>query len=206
MEIRYGPHGEQNFFRVKCDGTLFELGQPLPKGITPKKLKSTISARLMLLVPELVAKTNITEPIYCVALAYDGEGNDVLPPVIGIGLESERVHWSAEHGTAAKEWIWNPANFYHYEKPHTQLRDDTLEEACDLLNSHLTEQGGYIRAARVLVEVAAQLNKTCWPGNVQKTADFVVYSVDLELGDLRKNMKSCISSARFADFKNRKLI
>ena len=206
MEIHYGPHGEQNFFRVRRDGTLFQLGQPLPKDITPKKLKSTISERLSLVVPQLVAKANITEPIYCVALAYDGEGDDILPPQIGIGLESERARWSAEHGKIAKEWIWNPANFCHYEKPHTHLRDDALEEACDLLNSHLTERDSLAPAVRLLVEVAAQLNNTPWPDNVRKTADLVVYAVDLELGNLRKNMKACISPERFADLKNRKLI
>jgi hypothetical protein len=206
MEIHYGPHGEQNFFRVRRNGTLFQLGQPLPKGMTPKKLKNTIRERLSLLVPELVRKAGITGPFYCVALAYDGEGNDVLPPVIGIGLESERVRWSAEHGTAAKEWIWNPANFCHYEKPETQLQDDVLEEACDLFNSHLAERDGLTPAVRLLVEVATQLNNTPWPDDVRRTADFVVYAVDLELADLRKNVKASISPERFADLKDRKLI
>jgi hypothetical protein len=206
MEIHYGSHGEQNFFRVRRDGTLFRLGQPLPKNITLKKLKSTISERLTLLVPKFVARAGITEPIYCVTLAYDGEGNDVLPPLIGIGLESERSRCLAEHGTAAKKWIWNPAQFYNYEKAHTQLEDETLQEACDLLNSYLAERDSIAPAVKVLVEIAGELNKSPWPDNVRKTADFVAYAVDLELGDLRKNMKASISPERFADLKKRKLI
>jgi hypothetical protein len=97
-ETLYGPHGEQTIFRVRRDGTRFELGQPLPRGVSVKSLKQTIRTRLVALVPEVVAQAGINETIYCVALAYDGEGNDVLPPVLGIGLESERRRWQNEHG------------------------------------------------------------------------------------------------------------
>src|SRR5260370_38236938 len=136
MEANYGTDAEQTFFRVRRDGTLFELGQPLPKGITPKKLEATIRDRLLLLIPQVVERARVGEPLYCVTLGYDGEGNDVLPPLIGIGVESERSKWLHEHGTEARDWIWNPAEFYHFEKPHTQLEDDALEEACDLLNNY----------------------------------------------------------------------
>ena len=64
-------------------------------------------------------------------MAYDDEGNDTLPPTIGIGLESERQRWKTEHGKRAKDVVWNPAEFHHYEKSHTQLSDDALDEACD---------------------------------------------------------------------------
>jgi hypothetical protein len=206
MEIHYGPHGEQSFFRVRRDGTLFQLGQPLPKAVTAKKLKATVHERLMLLVPELLGEANIDEPIYCVALAYDGEGNDVLPPLVGIGVESERQKWVNEHGAKARDWIWNPAEFYHFEKPHTQLEDDSLEEAAHLLNNHLAERDSLAPAMKLLIEVATQLNAITWPANVRRTPDFLVYAVDFELGSLRKNMKSCLSPEQFKDLKTRKLV
>jgi len=205
-EVHYGPHGEQTIFRVRRDGTLFQLGQPLPKGITTKRLKATIRERLLLLVPKVVETAKIDDPIYCVALGYDGEGNDILPPSIAIGVDSERSRWLREHGTEARNWLWNPAEFSHYETPDTQLHDDALEEACDLLNNHLAERGSLSSAAKLLVEVAAELNRVPWPDSVRTTEDFVVYSVDLELGTLRKSMKACLRPEMFADLTARRLL
>jgi hypothetical protein len=51
FETTYGPNGEQRFFRVRRDGTRFELGQPLPKGMTLKSLKATVRSRLVALTP-----------------------------------------------------------------------------------------------------------------------------------------------------------
>jgi hypothetical protein len=205
-EIHYGPHGEQTIFRVRRDGTLFQLGQPLPKGTTPKTLKAVIRERLLLLVPQVVEQAKIAEPIYCVSLGYDGEGNDVLPPLIGIGVESERTKWLQEHGTKARDWVWNPEEFYHFEKPHTQMEDDALEEACDLLNNHLAERDSLGPAVRLLIEVATQLNRISWPAGIHKTPDFVVYAVDIEMSSLQKNMKASLSAEQFANLKARRLL
>ena len=206
FEIAFGPHGEQSFFRVRRDGTRAQLYQPLPKGITVKSVKETIRNRLLDLVPKVVALASIREPVYCVALAYDGEGNDVLPPAITIGLESERQRWQAEHGKDAWQWIWNPAEFQHYEKPHTQLEDETLEIASDQLNSKLAERDSLAPAIKLLVETATELNNASWPAEVQRTGDFVVYAVDLELGNLRRNLKSSLQPERLAELKANKFL
>ncbi len=206
LEIAFAPNGEMTYFRVRRDGSRFQLGQPLPKGVTVKSLKETIQDRLLPLVPQVVASTKISEPIYCVALAYDGEDNDALPPLIGIGLESEREHWLAEHGKDAWQWIWNPAEFNHYEKAHTQLDDDTLEEACDLLNSSLAERASSAPAVKLIVEVATALNQVTWPAQVKRTSDFVVYAVDFELSSLRKNLKTILAPEAWAALKAKKLI
>lgn len=198
LEIAFGPHGEQTFFRVRRDGTRAEYGQRLPKGTTLRSLKETIRNRLLSLIPPLVASANITEPLYCVALAYDGEGNDPLPPAIGLGLDSERQRWKTEQGKQAWQWIWNPAEFHHYEKAHTQLEDDVLEEACDYLNARISEKGSVDPAAKILVEVAAKLNRSDWPTAIQRTPDFMVYAVDFELADLRKNFRAILPPDKLA--------
>lgn len=190
-EIVLNQNGEDAYFRVRKDGTRFQLYQPWPKGITVKSVKQTIRDRLLALVPHVVAEAKIPEPIYCVVLAYDGEG-DILPPLIGIGVESEREKWQSEHGKRAKEWVWNPAEFHHFEKSHTQLEDEALEEACDLLNSRLAEGGSSAPAIKLLVEVATELNRQFWPEEICRTADFIVYAVDFELGSLRKNLKASV--------------
>jgi hypothetical protein len=206
FQIVFGPHGEQTYFRVRRDGTRFQLGQPLPKGVTVKSVKETIRNRLVTLVPEVVAAARIKEPIYCVALAYDGEDNDVLPPVIGIGLESERQRWQAEHKKNLWQWIWNPAEFQHFEKPHTQIEDEALEEACDQLNSKLVEGNSSTPAIKLLVGVATELNNVSWPAKVHRTSDFVVYAVDFELGSLRNNLKTILAPERIAALKAMKLL
>jgi len=193
FETTYGPNGEQRFFRVRRDGTRFELGQPLPKGMMLKSLKATVRSRLVALTPQLVLSTGIREPIYCVSLAYDNEGNDPLPPLIGIGLESERVAWKAQYGNKARDFIWNPAEFTHFEKPYTQLEDEALEEACDYLNSKAAETGSAASAIKLLLEVATELNNLNWPEEILRTPDFVVYAVDLEQGDLRRNLKKILA-------------
>jgi len=205
-EIAFGPRDEQTFYKVRRDGTRFQLYQPFPKGVTLKSVKETIRNRLLALVPEVVAAAKTAGPIYCVALAYDGEGNDALPPLIGIGLESERQRWQAEQGKIAWQWIWNPAEFLHYEKPHTQIEDEALEEACDRMNSKLAESASMAPAIKLLVEAATELNNATWPAEVQRTPDFIVYAVDFELGSLRKNLKASLSPKQLAELKAKKLL
>lgn len=205
-EIEFGQHGQHSYFRVRRDGSRFPLYQPLPKGITVKSLKETVRDRLVLLIPKLVSAADIREAIFCVALAYDEEGNDALPPVIGIGLESERQQWRAEHGKKAKDYIWNPAHFYHYEKTHTQLSDDSLEDACDYLNSKWAERDSSSAAATLLLETAVALTHAVWPASVQRTQDFVVYAVGFEGGGLRKSLKSSLSAEALAQFKAQGMI
>jgi hypothetical protein len=201
LEIDFGPHGEQSYFRVRRDGSRFQLCQPLPKGITVKSLKETVRKRLVALIPELVSAAAIREPIYCVALAYDDEGNDALPPTIGIGLESERQRWKAEHGKKAKDFVWNPAEFHHYEKSHTQFSDDALEEACDYLNGKWAEVGSASSAAKLLMETAVTLNQANWPLAVQRTQDFVVYAIGFEGSGLRKSLKAGLTPEKLAMLK-----
>jgi hypothetical protein len=202
FEIHFDPNGQQSYFRVRRDGSRFQLYQPLPKGITVRSLKETVRNRLIKLVPELVLSAGISEPIYCVALVYDDEGNDALPPLLGIGLESERKRWEIEHGKRAKEYVWNPAEFQHYEKSHTQLSDEAMEEACDYLNGKWAEGSSTAPAAKLLMEIAAALNHVAWPTTIQRTEDFVVYAVGLEGSGLRASFKVSLCPEKLARLKS----
>jgi hypothetical protein len=103
------------------------------------------------------------------------------------------VAWKAQYGNKARDFIWNPAEFTHFEKPYTQLEDEALEEACDYLNSKAAETGSAASAIKLLLEVAAELNNFNWPEEILRTPDFVVYAVDLEQGDLRRNLKKILA-------------
>jgi hypothetical protein len=206
MEFEKGENGQDLYYKVRKDGTRFLLGQPLPVGLTAKKLTETIRARLLETIPATVKAVKIKAPIYCVALAYDGEGNEALPPCLGLGLESERKGWLKTHGKDAKHMVWNPAEFQHYETNQTQFDDDQLEEACEWLNGELENKGSHAPAKRLLVEVAAELNKLDWSKFAKVTPDLIVYAVDFELGDLNKNLKKILPARRLAALKAAKLL
>jgi hypothetical protein len=206
-ETTYGPNGEQTFFRVRRDGSRHLLGQPLPKGITVKSLQTKIQQRLTTQIVEIIRNAGIHEPIYCVAMVYDAEGNDALPPGLAVGLEGERQKWIQKHGPRARDFLWNPAEFSLYATPNLELREDEdLDIACDLLNGEIARRESIAPAEKTLNAVAANLNRTQWPAQIQRTEDFVVYAVDAEGGKLRKNFKAALPESALVRLKSKKLI
>lgn len=177
-----------------------------PKGVTLKSIEPIIRERLLSAIKKTVETAEIKQPVYCLALAYEGEGNDVLPPCLGIGLDSERQKWIEERGKDAKDFIWNPAEFTHYEKDHTQLNDKELDKACELLNGLLRPKENFAPAIKLLNAVAAELGKQDWKGKLKTTPDFVVYAVDFELADLKKNLKQSVPAAKLEKLKKTKLL
>jgi hypothetical protein len=206
MEYIKDENGVTQHYRIKKDGSRILLGQPLPKGLTVKKLVETIRTRLLNAIPATVKAAKIKAPIYCVALGYYGDGNDALPPSLGIGLESERSEWLKTKGRDAKSMIWSPAEFQHFQTNRTQLDDPKLDEACEWLNGELQNRNSTVPAQRLLVEVAAELNKLAWSKIAKVTPDFVVFAVDFELGDLNKNLKKILPAKKLAGLKAAKLI
>ncbi len=176
------------------------------EGVTLKSLEPVIRERLLAAIKKTVETAGIREPVYCLVLAYDGEGNDVLPPCIGFGLDSERQKWSREKGKEAKDLIWNPAEFTHYEKPNTQLKDKPLEKACELFNDLLRPKENFSPAIKLLNAVAAELGKESWAGKLKVTNDFVVYAVDFELGHLTRNLKQSVPAPILARLQKAKFL
>jgi hypothetical protein len=208
LETKNNADGSYEMYKIRKDGSRFLLGQPMPKGMTVKSLTEVIRRRLLEVIPKTVKAARIKEPVYCVALAYDGEGNDVLGPYLGIGLESERKKWLRKHGEDAWQFVWNPAEFNHYEKRHTQLGEDDKEltEASEWLNNALEDRGSKAPAVKLLVEVAAELEKLNWSGLIKTTPDFVVYAVDFELCELRKNLRKIVAPQKLSKLKAAKLL
>jgi hypothetical protein len=192
-ETTYGPNGEQTVYRVRRDGTRHLLGQPLPNGVTVKSLQAKIEQRLTTQIVEIITNAGIREPIYCVAMVYDDEGNDPLHPALAVGLEGERQKWIQKHGPRARDFLWNPAEFSLYQTPILELREDEdMEMACDLLNGEMARRESIAPAEKTLNAVAANLNRIEWPAQIQRTEDFVVYAVDAEGGKLRKNLNAVL--------------
>jgi len=188
-------------FEVKQDGTRVLAGdviRPIPKGVTLKSLTDTVHKRLLISVPKTIRKAKLRGRFYCLALAYDGEGNGALPPTIGLGLESERTKWMRNEGPDAKGLLWNPAEFQHYEKPHTQINDEELQQACDWFNHKMERKGSDAPARKLLNTVAAELGRMSWKGKLNVTGDFIAFAVDFEGRDLEENMRLSASPRKLA--------
>ncbi|HUS36272.1 MAG TPA: hypothetical protein VM680_13050 [Verrucomicrobiae bacterium] len=206
-ETQYGAKGEQTFFRVDRNGVRHPLNGPLPKGTTVKGLQTIIRDRLVVEVPKLVSRARISEPIYAVALVYDGEGNDPWPPLISVGLERQRNQWISEHGRAAYDFIWNPAEFSLHERLELQLpEDDELNSAFDMLNGEFARGKSSAGSHKVLIEVARELNRATWPPEIQRTSDFMVYATDMEGGNLRRDLKASATAAQYAALREKNFV
>lgn len=193
-------------FALKADAKPAARKKGAEKAFSLNDLLELIRKRLLKVIPQTAAKARISKPVYCLALAYDGESNEILPPLLGIGLESERQGWIQEHGREAKDYMWNPAEFKHYEQKNTHLKNEELEAWCVQANELLEKRGTNAPARRMLNAVAASLAKQRWKGKLKTTADFVVYAVDFELGSLQKNMKLSVPEKRFATLRKAKLL
>ena len=200
MEFLYNEEtkGLEARFYVRPDGTRRPIDQPMPEGVTIKSLAEKIRKSLVKGVYDLVAKERIKEPIYCVVLTYSGEGNPVVPPTIAIGTERERKEWLKKYGKEAKEMIWNPEEFSHRAR---EIDDEDYAEACEWYSGAMMDRSSDAPMLRLINEVAAELAKLDWSRIAKTTKDFVVFAVDLEGEDLRKNMKKSVPATLLKKFK-----
>jgi hypothetical protein len=177
--------------------------KPLPKGVTMKSLATNIRERLAAVVVSTAAKARIKDRVYCLALNYDCEGNPLLPPELGIGLDSERQARLKRGGRDAKRDIWNPEEFSLFAKARTafQGRDKELDRACHLFNRELEQEGSDEPARKLILQVAADLGKVDWSGKLNTTDDFIVYAVDTDGADLNRNLKLIVPPKKLAKLK-----
>ncbi len=182
--------------------------KPLPKGVTMQSLAKQIRERLARTVVTTVAKAKVREPVYCLALNYDCEGNPLLLPELGIGLDSERQVRLKARSREAKLAIWQPEEFSLFANDRTALqgRDRELDRACDLFNRELEYKGSDQPARKLILQVAADLAKVDWSGKLNTTDDFIVYAVDTYGNDLRKNLKLSVPPKQLAKLKAAKLL
>jgi hypothetical protein len=205
------PHRQKTYNDAGCIIEDLDLSkpvkrQPLPKGVTMKSLAKEIRDRLAKAVVATVSKAKVKQPVYCLVLNYDCEGNPLLLPELGIGLDSDRHARLKRGGRDAKLDIWDPEEFPIYANNRTALKDKALEQACDLYNRELEYQGSDEPARKLILQVAADLAKVNWDGKLQTTDDFIVYAVDTDGVDFRKNLKLTVPPKQLAKLKAAKLI
>jgi hypothetical protein len=181
--------------------------KPLPKGVTMSSLLKEIRARLTDAVIKTVTKAKVKEPVYCLALSYDCEGNPLLLPELGIGLDSERRALLKRGRRDAKREIWDAENnFPLFANNRTALNDKALDRACSLFNRELEYKGSDEPARKLILQVASDLAKIDWKGKLHPTDDFIVYAVDTDGADLHKNLKLTVPPKQLAKLKAAKLL
>lgn len=170
-----------------------------------EKMWKEIKTWLVSAIPAAVRHAKIKHSAYCVAIAYDNE-NNALPPVIGVGLEKERQHWLATGGRDARGLIWNPAEFSRYEDGTLSITDEERDETCHLFCQIALSKGYTWCERKLLNEVAAKLNELAWRKILPVTDDFIVYAVDFEGADFKRNLKDGVTAGKLQQLKRVKLI
>lgn len=150
-------------------------------------------------IPELVGRLGVAkaDPAFGLLLAYDAESpTSVLPPMLGIGLESERARWAKRARRSAEE-LWAPDALASFQDERLDF-DERVTTLGREIGQHLRKKATTEPARKLLVEVAKALCARDWSKTFPVTKDFVVYPLDLEMADLARNMKAILSPAELA--------
>ncbi len=202
-ELTYDAQG-----RVVADVDLSKPPKriPLPAGVTVQSLVNEIRQRLVPAVVAAVSKAGIKGPVYCLTLCYDCEGNALLPPQLGLGLDAGPQAWLKGSARKDRSAIWNPDEPSIFTQKRPELKDSNLSRACDLLNRELGYRGSSEPARKLILQAAADLAKVDWKRKLNTTDDFIVYAVDTDLADLRRNLKLTVAPKQLAKLKAAKLL
>ncbi|GEN66277.1 hypothetical protein [Chryseobacterium rhizosphaerae] len=167
------------------------------KKISYKKLTDLVSEKLLEILKQNILHYNIQEKIYCIYIYYYHE--EMLPPSIGFGTESDRKEWLNEKGKEAKWIIWNPIDYSH------SLEIELNEETQNLFNLYNQETSLHHKennTIKMIIECCKNLKNSISAFELNKTDDFVVVASDYEQSDLKKNFK-LINPELFYEFKNK---
>jgi hypothetical protein len=151
---------------------------------------AAVRAELVRAIPEVVRRAAIREPAYCLVVAWSGAV--LLPPVLGVGLERERLEWRAvgsEHGWAAPE-------FEHFAASPLDLDGADVVRVCERMRELLQRSTARGRLESLLRDVARDLNRLDWSKILPVTDDFVVFPSDVELVGLAGHLRAVLGAAR----------
>ena len=145
------------------------------------------------------------EPAYCLAISY--QPDYPLHLDAGIGTDRERQAMlldPGEYGVGLD--LWNPAEFETAPALSLSPNDEAYAEAAALLEQEwrtTDDDAGF----KLLARVAKRLNAADW-ADLPRTADFVVFAIDLDIPDqahVERHLRACTPKATFADLKKRGL-
>ena len=146
-------------------------------------------------IPPVVKALRLKEPAYCVALSFDEE-NDLLPPTVSVGVQSERENWFRTKAAEAPDYIWNPAEFKHFDVCDLAGNEAAAEDF-RMLNQLMDEEETEEQVLTMLLKASRRLAAHDWGKAMPVTDDFVVYSVDLELSMLIPCLRHAAGARKF---------
>lgn len=165
------------------------------KTLSYKKLTELSQEKLLSLLKETIRKNAPNEKLYCINLSYFGE--NMLPPQIGFGTQSDRKEWTENEYHS--NIIWNVADYSHSAEI---TPDDETSNLFDLFNQETELNEKYSTAIKVVIECAKTLKKDLQELKLQTTDDFVVVAGYFDQSDFRKNFKQ-INPELFEVFKKK---
>ena len=155
--------------------------QKKDKKISYKELSEKAAERYYALLVPTIKAYPIKEPLYCINLSFDYQ--NILPPTIGFGTESERLEWKESYGKRADGLLWNTAEYAHTIDIEPNEEDAAL---FDLFNQETEMQEKSSAATKLLVACAKRLKEEWVSLGIPSTDDFVVVVSDIEDSFLKK--------------------
>lgn len=177
------------------------------KGVSIAALGRRVCSALKQRIVQVLKNWQAPGRVYCVAISYDDEGNNVFLPSVGVGLESEREKWKAEQPEKLKQYMWNPAEFANFASNDLNPDLPGLEEDVKILNQLVSEQDAGAKAVKLIRKLAKELGaEVDWSQVLPVTSDFCVYSVGTEMSDFEADLKACVGARRFKQLQRGGLI
>lgn len=140
-----------------------------------------------------------SEPVYSVGIVYQPEAEPaaLVVPSVYAGLERTRATFASRPRTEDRlVRLWDPHDFDVDLDPPGDLDHERRESA---LGWELASLVGVDDPQRRVFHTAARmLNERRLPASLQRTDDFVVFTVDFELNRIWADLRASVPSARLA--------
>jgi hypothetical protein len=185
---------------------LVETGEELASALHAEPARTEKPGALLAKLEPLVVDAaveafgalRLKEPAYCLIVSFAGPGDELFPPLIGVGLERERralleQKQSGRLEAELHEVLWHVGDFEHY--PRLQLADEALVKEA---NRSLLGSAAWKAACASFARVAATLRERKW---APVTDDFVVAAIDFEGATQWAGLKRAAGARQYAAWK-----
>ncbi len=174
---------------VYPDGQTAEVYRRPAKGESLAQLFEVIYARLLEVVPRVVARMKPTSKAYALLLVLDEEEwRHALPPSLAVGFEVDRERLRKTDPDRMRDLLWSAADVPSFDAPGLELRDARLSDAAKRANQHLWQAGTQNKAKALMRRLARELQALDWSVLRAVSDDFVVYVTALE-GDGARHVR-----------------
>jgi hypothetical protein len=204
-EVEYDAEGAVRVDLVYPRGdreVVWKGKHPAASGATAE-IEEAVRRGLVKEVPKRVKALGLSQPAYCILLVYDTETDEILPPLVGVGLVSERDEWKRSGTKRLKHLLWNPAELQHFDTPELELEGAALLRDCARLNDLYPHQWKLTDARALLNEAARELTGIDWSRVCPTSPDFVVLAVDLDGSDVLENLRATTPPERIEELRSR---